>query len=169
MGSHSLLQGIFPTQGSKPGLPHCRWILCQLSWGKPCYCSSQLLLLSKVTVRVQAGLLTTSSWRLTHMLILMKCSRGALAPGPDAQSPPVTACDTSLLLPTTCSELHVRALSIPPSVSLRSSNNLVPYLGQPAGWPQGNQRRGAGWGGESSSRSKQLPGFSLQLEKLSRG
>ena len=30
-GSHSLLQGIFPTQGSNPGLPHCRWILYQLS------------------------------------------------------------------------------------------------------------------------------------------
>ena len=31
MGSHSLLQGIFPSQGSNPGLPHCRWILFQLS------------------------------------------------------------------------------------------------------------------------------------------
>ena len=27
----SLLQGIFPTQGSNPGLPHCRWILYQLN------------------------------------------------------------------------------------------------------------------------------------------
>ena len=27
----SLLQGIFPTQGSNPGLPHCRQILHQLS------------------------------------------------------------------------------------------------------------------------------------------
>ena len=27
--SLSLLQGIFPTQGLKPGLLHCRWILCQ--------------------------------------------------------------------------------------------------------------------------------------------
>ena len=27
----SLLQGIFPAQGSNPGLPHCRWILYQLS------------------------------------------------------------------------------------------------------------------------------------------
>ena len=27
----SLLQGILPTQGSNPGLPHCRWILYQLS------------------------------------------------------------------------------------------------------------------------------------------
>ena len=32
VGSLSLLQGIFPTQGSIPGLPHCRWILYQLSY-----------------------------------------------------------------------------------------------------------------------------------------
>ena len=31
MGCHALLQGIFPTQGSNPGLPHCRWILYRLS------------------------------------------------------------------------------------------------------------------------------------------
>ena len=31
VGSLSLLQGIFPTQGSNPGLPHCRWIFYQLS------------------------------------------------------------------------------------------------------------------------------------------
>ena len=31
MGSHSLLQGIFPTQGSKPGFPHYRQSLYQLS------------------------------------------------------------------------------------------------------------------------------------------
>ena len=31
VGSLSLLQGIFPTQGSKPGLPHCRLIFYQLS------------------------------------------------------------------------------------------------------------------------------------------
>ena len=30
VGSLSLLQGIFPTQGSNPGL-HCRWILYQMS------------------------------------------------------------------------------------------------------------------------------------------
>ena len=29
--SHSLLQGIFPTQGSNPGLPYCRQILYHLS------------------------------------------------------------------------------------------------------------------------------------------
>ena len=31
VGCHALLQGIFPTQGSNPGLPHCRWILYCLS------------------------------------------------------------------------------------------------------------------------------------------
>ena len=31
VGISSLLQGIFPTQGSNPGLPHCRQILYQLS------------------------------------------------------------------------------------------------------------------------------------------
>ena len=31
VGSLTLLQGIFPTQGLNPGLPHCRQILYQLS------------------------------------------------------------------------------------------------------------------------------------------
>ena len=31
VGSLSLLQGVFPTQGLNPGLPHCRRILYQLS------------------------------------------------------------------------------------------------------------------------------------------
>ena len=31
MSSLSLLQGIFLTHGSNPSLPHCRWILYQLS------------------------------------------------------------------------------------------------------------------------------------------
>ena len=31
VGHPSLLQGIFPTQGSNPGFLHCRWILYGLS------------------------------------------------------------------------------------------------------------------------------------------
>ena len=34
VGSLSLLQGIFPTQGSNPGLPHCRRILYIYIWGR---------------------------------------------------------------------------------------------------------------------------------------
>ena len=37
MGCQALLQGIFPIQGSNPGLPHCRRILYHLSHqGSPC-------------------------------------------------------------------------------------------------------------------------------------
>ena len=37
VGSCSLFQGIFPTEGSNPGLLHCRLILYQLSYqGSPC-------------------------------------------------------------------------------------------------------------------------------------
>ena len=32
VGSHSFLQGIFPTRGSNPGFPHCRRVLHQLSY-----------------------------------------------------------------------------------------------------------------------------------------
>ena len=36
VGCHFLLQGIFPTQGSNPGLPHCRQMLYRLSYqGSP--------------------------------------------------------------------------------------------------------------------------------------
>ena len=39
VGSHALLQGIFPIQGLSPGLPHCRWILHHLSHkGSPGVC-----------------------------------------------------------------------------------------------------------------------------------
>jgi len=37
VGCHALLQGIFPTQGSNPGLPHCRQILYCLSHCGGCY------------------------------------------------------------------------------------------------------------------------------------
>ena len=40
VGCHALLRGIFPTQGSNPGLPHCRQILYHLSHqGRPLVCT----------------------------------------------------------------------------------------------------------------------------------
>ena len=43
MGCHFLLQGIFPTQGSNPGLPHCRQMLYHLSYqGSPNICISSV-------------------------------------------------------------------------------------------------------------------------------
>ena len=44
VGSRSLLQGVFPTQRSNPGLPRCRWILYQLGHqGSPNFVGSSLL------------------------------------------------------------------------------------------------------------------------------
>ena len=49
MGSHALLQRIFPTQGSNPGTPHCRWILYQPSQaGSPL--STQIAMSSILTL-----------------------------------------------------------------------------------------------------------------------
>ena len=50
VGSLSLLQGIFPTQGSKQGLPRCRQILYQLSHkGSPIAIYCQLIRGGKMT------------------------------------------------------------------------------------------------------------------------
>ena len=46
VGSHSLLQEIFPTQGLNPGLPHCRQILHHLSQGSPYIYIYQLINIS---------------------------------------------------------------------------------------------------------------------------
>ena len=48
VGCHSLLQGIFPNEGWNLGLPHCRWILYNLSsrkaesWTQICLISSSV-------------------------------------------------------------------------------------------------------------------------------
>ena len=49
----SLLQGIFPTQGSNSGLPHCEWILHQLSH-KGSLHNPKTKTVSKPTVNVAA-------------------------------------------------------------------------------------------------------------------
>ena len=43
VGCHALLQGIFPTQGLNPGLPHCRRILYHLNHQESLYCIEDVL------------------------------------------------------------------------------------------------------------------------------
>ena len=59
VGSLSLVQGIFPTQGSNPGLPHCRQILYQLSHREAQEYWSSLSLLQRIfpTQELNHGLL----------------------------------------------------------------------------------------------------------------
>ena len=54
VGSLSLLQGIFPTQGSNPGLPHCGQILYQLSHKGSPNCPQKNL--NSKSVRSRSGL-----------------------------------------------------------------------------------------------------------------
>ena len=69
---HSLLQGFFPTQGSNPGLLHCRWILYHLShqgssWG------THLLNIFTFPVcfkrRMAVEWLMLSSWATVHVVV----------------------------------------------------------------------------------------------------
>ena len=49
VGCHAVLQGIFPTQGSNPGLLHCRWILfCLSHQGSPGILEGSLSLLQGI-------------------------------------------------------------------------------------------------------------------------
>ena len=65
VGSLSLLLGIFPTQRSNPGLPHCRWILYQLSHkgSPPAYSNSMQFSWGLVECPVPSTLLGTGMER----------------------------------------------------------------------------------------------------------
>ena len=68
MGSHFLLQGIFPTQGSNPSLLHCRWTLYHLSHqGSQCASHqifSEYLLSELITHDYSFSLLLLTLWLL---------------------------------------------------------------------------------------------------------
>ena len=72
VGCHALLQGIFPTQGSNPGLPHCKRILYQLKEAKPSKSSRELVTIPwhlmksvpKVTKQMVNIVIYTQQWLL---------------------------------------------------------------------------------------------------------
>ena len=62
VGCNFLLQGVFPTQGLNPALPHCRQTLYQLSHqGSPC---NKLTQLQRIGLK-EVGTHWTWNWRLT--------------------------------------------------------------------------------------------------------
>ena len=76
VGSHSLLQRIFPTQGLNPGLLNCRWILhCLSHQGSPfvtlSYNKSYLNVVSQYPISC------------THPCEMLKCLRDEMKPGSD--------------------------------------------------------------------------------------
>ena len=89
VGCHSLLEGIFPTQGSNPGLLHCRWILYHLShqgspqmWEKLTLEESHELGMRTVSMKMPSNVNKLNGWTkqpLTKFLLYVR--PGALRGG----------------------------------------------------------------------------------------
>ena len=76
VGCHFLLQGIFPTQGSNPGLLHCRQILYQLSFkGSPIPHCSEIHILSSYYYKLDHPKINT-------LFLFLSLSRFELYPMP---------------------------------------------------------------------------------------
>ena len=82
LGSHSFLQGICPTQGLKPGLLHCRQILCHLShWGSSGFIGAAInyhwfregLQLSLTFQTAVISIHFSTSFRPSRLLYLVLC------------------------------------------------------------------------------------------------
>ena len=71
VGCHSLLQGIYLTQGSNRGLLHCRQILyCLSHWGSPLYGKINIISESAViipSIIIQVPVLTGYLNAISHM------------------------------------------------------------------------------------------------------
>ena len=72
---HALLQGIFPTQGMNPYLPHCRWILYHLSHQRSPYSCTKVRSAGqtffvwgskRITLALWAGLISVSTTQPCH-------------------------------------------------------------------------------------------------------
>ena len=137
VGSHSLLQGIFPTQGWNPGLPHCRQILYPLSHqgrsksikptGIECFC-------------VQPGRV----W--LFLLFPLQLSSLTSGQSPSAPVPPCslffnsrkntglshlhTSCSVPLLMPCSLPGWSHSLLPSPPQLTLYSSTQVSPLPGR---------------------------------------
>ena len=82
MGCHARLQGIFPTQGVNPSLPHCRRILYSLSHqGSP-----------RISEWVAYPLSRASSE--PHLLLLLHWQAGPLPEPPENDSEITQSCPT---------------------------------------------------------------------------
>ena len=73
VGCHALLQGIFPTQGSNPGLPHYRQILYLLSHkGSPICIYTILISIKKKKLKLQTSFIVANLYEsLLHILLLV--------------------------------------------------------------------------------------------------
>ena len=82
VGCHALLQGIFPTRGSNAGLPHCRWILYQMSHqGSPfsCYVCGVQFMTAALHFQTRAVWLSTISKQQNWFFVCCNWQGGGCA------------------------------------------------------------------------------------------
>ena len=73
VGCHACLQGLFPIQGSNPGLPHCRRILCHLNYKGSQTVSFWLFTSAELYVNViQSSTKSTTYTTIAKMYLLQK-------------------------------------------------------------------------------------------------
>ena len=107
VGSLSLLQGIFPTQGSNPGHPHCRRILYQLSYkGSPTSLQTGFpdCLLTLITSQWQSARSLSSS--PDHVSLTFPTPKAPMARRVNTESPQPPTGPSTLCPRATC-ETHL--------------------------------------------------------------
>ena len=94
VGGHSLLQGIFPTQGSNPGLPHFRQILYHLSHqGNPILRYRTHLLIENICIPVHVFcLLYKQKYTTAHVHTMLGVFLNTSVICPDCVSCPPKWC-----------------------------------------------------------------------------
>ena len=121
VGSLSLLQAIFPTQGLNPGLPHCRLIIYQLShkrgprileWVAYPFSSGPSWLRNRTGVFCIAGRFCTN-WAIREALSVQSSVMS------DSATPWIAACQASLSITNSQSSLKLMSIeSVMPSSHL---------------------------------------------------
>ena len=128
---HALLQGIFPTQGSNPGLPYCRWILYRLSHqGSLCFPVPLFFRLGSygymwiVAITLLASYLPPTSYDLIIPPPYSKPLEAPFILGYNAEVPS----QHSIQGPSQSESAHTSVSSIPPPPCTLHSSHMGPFI-----------------------------------------
>ena len=134
VGCHAFLQGIFPTQGSNSGLPHCRQILYCLSHQKRSPGKDIALTIWTFVDKVMFLLFTALSRFVTTFLLLISWPQ---APSIVILEPPKRkSAIVSIYSPSICHEMMRpdTMILVFLTLSLSSRGSLVPLCFLLLGW-----------------------------------
>ena len=151
VGCHSLLQGIFPTQQSNPGLLHCRRILYLLHQGSPGWCAFIPLFGSHKHPLCQAPCLRAARLGVRCKELTISWSKGSsiVSKGVQTQSPDSPVRETSsrgVICAVFCAEQEKGKQSGRPELSPAQASSLSSEE-RPCRWREKTAWAKAGGGG----------------------